>query len=71
MNNCQRCGSNKSEYYSMSFLNTQMCCDVCLEKETKHPQYKEAKEEERRQVESGNYNYNPNITVEVKDGTQV
>jgi hypothetical protein len=44
-----------------------MCCDECLKKETKHPQYREAKEEERRQVESGNYNYNPNITVEVEN----
>jgi len=64
MINCERCGSNEFKYYSMSFLNTQMCCDECLEKETKHPQYREAKEEEHRQVKSGNYNYSPNITVD-------
>lgn len=66
MSNCQRCGK-ECEWVSMSFLNLQMCCDDCLKDETKHPKYKEAKEEERRQVESGNYNYNPNILVEVHD----
>ena len=47
----------------MSFLNTQMCCMDCLDKERDHPKYKDAKEEEARQVRAGNYNYNPNITV--------
>jgi len=64
MSNCQRCGK-ESYAYSMSFLNTQMCCMDCLDKEEGHPQFKEAKEAERKQVEAGNYNYNPNITVEV------
>ena len=47
----------------MSFLNTQMCCDDCLTKERDHTKYKDAKEEEARQVRAGNYNYNPNIAV--------
>ena len=66
MSNCDRCGE-KSYASGMSFLNTQMCCMDCLDKEEEHPQFKEAKEEEHRQVKAGNYNYNPNITVEVKD----
>ena len=67
MNNCHRCG--KESYASgMSFLNTQMCCMDCLDKEESHPQYKEVKEEEVRQVRAGNHNYNPNITVEASDG---
>ena len=62
MDKCNRCGE-ACQWVSMSFLNTQMCCDDCLTKETSHPQYKEAKEEEMRQVKAGNYNYNPNIAV--------
>ena len=62
MSSCQRC-SKGCEWVSMSFINTQMCCDDCLKGETEHPQYKEAKEEELRQVKAGNYNYNPNIAV--------
>ena len=63
MNNCERCGSKEGWGISMSFLNTQMCCESCLQKETQHPKYKEVKEEEARQVRAGNYNYDPNISV--------
>tara|TARA_R100000152_G_C6540503_1_gene18825 strand:+ start:166 stop:363 length:198 start_codon:yes stop_codon:yes gene_type:complete len=59
---CARCGK-ECGWVSMSFLNTQMCCDDCLTKERDHPKYKAAKEEEAKQVKAGNYNYNPNITV--------
>jgi len=59
---CNRC-RKEAQFLSMSFLNTQMCCDDCLTKERDHPKYKAAKEEEARQVRAGNYNYNPNITV--------
>ena len=62
MSECKRCGK-EAEWLSMSFLNTQMCCDDCLRAECDHPQYKEAKEEEARQVRAGNYNYTPNISV--------
>ena len=62
MSNCKRCWK-ETPFLSMSFLNTQMCCVDCLDKEKDHPQYKEAKEEELRQVKAGNYNYNPNIAV--------
>ena len=62
MSKCQRCGI-VCGLSSMSFLNTQMCCMDCLNKEKDHPKYKEAKEEELRQVKAGNYNYNPNIAV--------
>ena len=62
MSKCKRCWE-ETPFLSMSFLNTQMCCMDCLDKERDHPQYKEAKEEEARQVRAGNYNYNPNISV--------
>jgi hypothetical protein len=52
---------------SMSFLNTQMCCMDCLDKEEEHPQFKKVKEEEARQVKAGNYNYDPNVTVNYGD----
>ena len=66
MNNCHRCG--KEDYVmSMSFLNTQMCCMDCLDKEEEHPQFKKVKEEEARQVKAGNYNYDPNVTVNYGD----
>ena len=58
---CHRCGKD-TNCHSMSFLNTQLCCMDCLDKEKDHPQFKQAKEEELRQVKAGNYNYNPNIT---------
>ena len=53
MSNCKRC-CKETPFLSMSFLNTQMCCMDCLDKEKDHPQYKEAKEEELRQVKAGN-----------------
>ena len=59
---CHRCGKD-ANCYSMSFLNTQLCCMDCLDKEEDHPQFKQAKEEELKQVKAGNYNYNPNISV--------
>ena len=53
---CHRC-NEASGAYTMSFLNTQMICMECDEKEKEHPRYKEAKDEELRQVQAGNMNY--------------
>jgi hypothetical protein len=41
----------------MSRFNTQDLCMKCLEKEKKHPKYKEAAEAELRAVQAGNYNF--------------
>ena len=53
---CDRCG-NTSKSMSMSWLNTDECCQECLEKEKNEPDYIMAKEIEREEVRKGNYNY--------------
>ena len=58
MNNtrCERCFKD-SIALSMSWLNQDMLCLDCKEKEKSHPQYEEAKRVELEQVKNGNYNY--------------
>lgn len=40
----------------MSWLNQQMICLECAEREEGHPKYKEAREAERKAMKAGNYN---------------
>ena len=56
---CERCKC-KTSVVTMSWLNTQMICLECSDKEKFHPNYALAREAERAAVESGNYNYSKN-----------
>jgi recombinational DNA repair protein (RecF pathway) len=56
MTRCQRC-SKETRVTTMSRFNTQILCMECLEKEKKHPKYKEAAAAELRAVQAGNYNF--------------
>jgi hypothetical protein len=38
-------------------FNTQMCCEQCIEKERKHPKYREAVQTELKELKSGNNNF--------------
>lgn len=53
---CHRC-SKPSTMYTMSYLNTQLICMDCDDKEKEHPSYKDAKAKELQQVMAGNMNY--------------
>lgn len=53
---CHRCGG-RTTCYSMSFLNTQLCCMGCLDKEKEHPRYVEARKVEEGQLRAGNRDY--------------
>lgn len=54
--NCQRCYKESSSY-TMSWFNESLICDECSDKESDHPRYVEAKEEELKAVKSGNFNF--------------
>jgi hypothetical protein len=34
-----------------------MCCPVCIETERAHPKFKEARDTELNELQSGNYNF--------------
>ena len=53
---CRRC-RKESIVSIMSKFNTDEICLDCVEKERKHPNYKEASEAEERAVRAGNYNF--------------
>ena len=53
---CDRC-FKPVKALRMSIFCTEMCCEACLNKEKKHPKYKEAKEREAEEVRKGNYNF--------------
>lgn len=53
---CYRCGK-ETEIYSMSFFNTDLCCEECLEKERKHPRFKLAHAAEVAACERGDFNF--------------
>lgn len=55
-NNCSRCGKELAARF-LSRMNQDVLCMECLEEEKTHPRYKEAQEEELKQVKAGNYNY--------------
>lgn len=41
----------------MSLFNMDMCCMECIDKEKKHPKFKEASEAELNALQQGNYNF--------------
>jgi len=53
---CDRC-HKPTTTTMMSIFNTDYCCMECLDNEKKHPKYDEARDEELRQVQAGNYNF--------------
>ena len=53
---CQRC-RKETNCHTMSRFNTQLICMECLDKEQKHPKYKEAAEAEEAAVRAGNRNF--------------
>jgi hypothetical protein len=67
---CDRCGK-KANSMSMSYLNTEECCQECLEKEKSEPDYQEAKDRELEELKKGNRNYvglrNEPIRISVDD----
>ena len=54
--NCDRCKS-KLTTRTMSWLNEDVICIECSEKESSHNKYEEAKKAELAEVKKGNYNY--------------
>ena len=54
---CDRCGGSLAKGRIMSMFNEDCICLECKEKETKRPDYKEARDAEHEQVKKGNYNY--------------
>jgi hypothetical protein len=55
-NKCERCRV-LTLVTTMSWLNQDMLCLDCKEKEKKYPRYLDAKKIESKYVKSGNYNY--------------
>lgn len=53
---CERCGK-EAFVTTMSMFNTQMICPACEEKEKNHPKYKIAQEAERKEISTGNFNF--------------
>lgn len=53
---CDRCG-NQTNITTGSWLNTEMICMDCAEKEKEEPDYLLAKEIELEEVRKGNLNY--------------
>lgn len=53
---CDRCKKD-SNVTTGSYFNEEMICPDCRDKESKHPLYAKAKEEELKEVQKGNYNF--------------
>ena len=53
---CDRC-RKPVKALRMSMFNTEMCCQACLFKESKHPLYEQARQAERDAVKNGDYNF--------------
>ena len=53
---CERCGI-ETNVTICSMFNTENICMACKEKERRHPKYAEARDAERQEVLSGNYNF--------------
>jgi len=53
---CDRCHKETTSW-TMSMFNEQEICMDCKDKERARPDYKQAQEAERAQVQQGNYNY--------------
>lgn len=58
---CERCGKETIGII-MSFLNTQMICLDCSDKEERHPKYQEARQRELEECKKGNYNFEGILT---------
>jgi len=54
--NCDRC-KKETRITTMSMFNTQDICMECLDKEKKHPKYRNAANAERLSCLLGNYNF--------------
>ena len=53
---CDRCHT-PTTVTSMSWFNTEMCCEACLELERQHPDYPRAAEAEEQAVRAGDLNF--------------
>ena len=53
---CDRCHT-PTTVTSMSWFNTQMCCEDCLEKEQQHPDFKKAVQADENAVRAGDFNF--------------
>jgi late competence protein required for DNA uptake (superfamily II DNA/RNA helicase) len=53
---CDRCGK-ESFITTMSMFNTEMCCQSCIMKEKKHPNYPIARQKEHEATKRGDYNF--------------
>jgi len=53
---CDRCGK-ETLATSCSMFNTEMCCQVCLNTEKKHPSYQYARQVEFEATQRGDYNF--------------
>lgn len=53
---CDRCGKPVNAL-RMSMFCTEMCCQACLSKEKKHPDYEKARQAEQEEIKKGNYNF--------------
>ena len=56
MHICPRC-KKETRVHSVSRFNTDDCCLNCLEIESKHPKYEEARRIEHEEVVKGNMNF--------------
>lgn len=53
---CDRCGK-PVRALRMSMFCTEMCCQACLNKEKRHPDYEKARQAEQEEIKKGNYNF--------------
>ena len=53
---CDRCGK-PVKALRMSMFCTEMCCQACLNKEKRHPDYEKARQVEKAECDKGNYNF--------------
>lgn len=53
---CDRCFKSNSSTI-MSMFNTDIICNDCKDKETKHPKYAEARDIEAAMVRNGNFGF--------------
>jgi hypothetical protein len=67
---CDRCGADLKGGFSMSRFNTDALCSDCIDIEKNHPDYQLAVEVERKEMLSGNRNFQgvgwPGINGRVK-----
>jgi len=54
---CQRCGDQEPLSTTCSYFDTDQICDVCAEKERRHPLYEEARRVETEACRRGDFNF--------------